>query len=307
MNVVKEWDVIAIGDVSTDLIMSGFAAWPRPGEEAFANSLGREIGGGAAITACGLARLGVRTALLAIVGGGDDKWLVEKLNTHGVDTGGVRRHLDEPGGLTVSVSTPHDRSFFTYAGANRALSDLLSDITFRREIVRARHVHLACAPEAELLLDLTHALHAEGTRVSLDTGWHESWLTNEGNLKALAAIDLLMPNENEAQAMTGATSAEAMLRIFAEMNLRSVALKLGAGGAALLWSGKVYKCEAHPVGAIDTTGAGDCFNAGFIYGWLQEQAPEDCLRLACICGALSTRSLGGVAAFPTLEELTARC
>src|SRR5262245_11922755 len=79
----KRWDVITVGDVFLDLVMTGFRTWPQPGEEAFAKELRREVGGGAAITACGLGRLDRRVALLAKVGN-DAGWLIERLSEYKV-------------------------------------------------------------------------------------------------------------------------------------------------------------------------------------------------------------------------------
>ena len=98
-----------------------------------------------------------------------------------------------------------------------------------------------------------------------------------------------------------------MLRWFADAGLGRVALKLGARGAALLWDGQVEFSAGLGVKTVDTTGAGDCFNAGFLHSWLQGDQPEICLRAANICGALSTEAYGGVAGAPgaaRLKELT---
>jgi sugar/nucleoside kinase (ribokinase family) len=87
--------------------------------------------------------------------------------------------------------------------------------------------------------------------------------------------------------------------------LRGVALKLGPDGAALLWDGEIHRCGPYPVEPLDTTGAGDCFDAGFIYGWLRGQSPGACLQIANVCGALSTRDLGGITASPAKDQLEA--
>ena len=115
----KQWDVITVGDVFVDLILR-FPAWPQPGEEAFARQLRREVGGGAAITACGLARLGLRVALLTVVGSEDSHWLIERLTACGVDARCIQQHATEQTGLTVSVSTAEDRGFFTYVGSGNS-------------------------------------------------------------------------------------------------------------------------------------------------------------------------------------------
>ena len=301
----KKWNAVLVGDIFIDLVMSGFASWPQPGEEAFAKRLVRDIGGGVAITACGLAQLGMSVSIVAVVGSEDGSWVVERLLARGVDTTLIRYDSSEPTALTVSVSSAEERAFFTYSSVNRMLPDVLADAEARSEMARARHIHLACALEPDLLTDLCRALHAEGCRVSLDVGWHESWLGDPRSLHALREIDLFLPNEREAELMTGHSDPEAALRVFAEAGVRAVALKLGASGAALLCDGTIWLREAYPVNPVDTTGAGDCFDAGFIAAWLQGESPETCLQIANTCGALSTRRLGGISAFPTRDELEA--
>jgi sugar/nucleoside kinase (ribokinase family) len=119
MNPATQFDCITVGDVFVDLVMCGFAALPQLGEEAFARRLRREIGGGAAITACGLSRLGARVSLLAMVRQSDGQCLLERLKDCGVETADIRFHLSEPTGLTVAASTAEDRAFLTYPGANQ--------------------------------------------------------------------------------------------------------------------------------------------------------------------------------------------
>ena len=299
----KEFDVMAVGDVFTDLVMTGFAAWPQPGEEALAKHLHRDIGGGAAITACGTARLGLRTALCAAVGADADGWWLARLRGCGVDERLMRRHEHETTALTVSVSTAQERAFFTYPGANRALPDLLREPSIQAALTAARHVHIASALDHELLLALTNLLHDAQCTVSLDVGWMPEWLTQQRSLAALRAIDFFLPNEREAALLTGAADYAKMLRAFADAGLRCVVLKLGAAGAALLSDGAIHFAPSLEVAAVDTTGAGDCFDAGFIAARLNDKSPTECLRLGNLCGALSTRAPGGIAAFPTADEL----
>jgi hypothetical protein len=112
-------EVVVAGELYADLIMGGFDFWPQPGQEAFAKEFRREIGGGAAITACGLATLGTATTLFGIVGSDSQAWIAERLAARGVDTALLRTNANEPTAFTVAVSTPHDRAFFTYLGANK--------------------------------------------------------------------------------------------------------------------------------------------------------------------------------------------
>lgn len=303
MTETKAWDVIAAGDIFVDLILSGVPTWPQPGEEVFATRFAREIGGGAAITACGLARLGLRVSLLAVVGRDDGEWVRERVSAHGVDPHLLIQHAGEPTAVTVSVSRADDRMFVTYMGANRALSSWIAKESTWTALSAARHVHLACAPDPSTMSALGRFLHEHGTSLSLDVGWHPEWLRAAESHRALRALDLFFPNEREILALTGARDPESALRALAEAGLSKVALKRGAAGAMLLWEGELYAEPAYPIHPVDTTGAGDCFDAGFLYAWLSGEPPSRCLKIATICGALSTRRLGGVAAFPTKDEI----
>lgn len=301
--VQKTWDVITVGDVFIDIVMSGFAAMPKLGEEIECERLQYEAGGGAAITACGLARLGCKTAMLAVVGQEDSAWFRRRLEDCGVDLRHLMLHGSEPTATTVSVSTNIDRAFFTYRGANKQLAELFFNQPFRQKMQQARHVHLANALAPETLRELASELHDAGTTLSVDVGWNEDWLRDERSLRALKTVDVIFPNEREAELMTGQSEAKAMLQAFADARLQTVALKLGANGSALLHEGKYYFAAAHNVTVLDTTGAGDCFDAGFLFAWLNGNAPNEYLRIANICGASSTQALGGIAGFPHRDEL----
>lgn len=301
----KQWDVITVGDVFLDIVLSGFAQWPQPGEEVEAASLQYEAGGGAAITACGLAKLGAKTAIVAATGQADSAWLRARLSGCGVAVDELRLHPTEPTAVTVSVSTPQDRAFFTYPGANRWLGELLNATSTRQLLQQARHVHLATTPAAKTLAELSAELQQAGCTVSLDAGWQPAWLSDPDVRRALRGVDLFMPNEREAALMTQATDPEAMLRAFAQAGLRGVALKLGARGSMLRWEERLYACPPRPVQPLDTTGAGDCFDAGFIHAWLKGETPLRCLQYGNVCGALSTLRLGGLQGFPASEQLQA--
>lgn len=274
-------DVIAAGELYIDFVMSGFPRWPQPGEEMFAEKFAREVGGGAAITACGLARLGARSAVFGITG--DDPWFAQRLQSFGVDTSRLCVESEEPTGLTVSVSDPRDRAFFSYRGANRHLASRFETANFSG----ARHVHLAFPihPATPLKPGFTY---------SLDVGWNEDWLSDPQAFEFLRRLDVFFPNEREAARMTGEQDPSKMLETFLRSGVQRVALKLGADGAALLWDGEVHFEPAHPASVVDTTGAGDSFDAAFLHAWLAGERPVECLRAAAEFGARSTESLGGV-------------
>lgn len=298
----KLLDVLVAGELYTDLILSGFDFWPRPGQEAFAKEFHREVGGGAANTACGLAKLGSRAAVFGAVGQ-DGDWLVQQLERNGVDTTGIVRDSVEPTAFTVAVTTPEERSFLTYPGANRRFPADLAQAAAGKRLAHARHVHLAFPPELSTASMLLADIRANGCTLSLDVGWHERWLRDSRVREILPLLDFYFPNEVEAGCITGEQDPVRVLAWFAAAGLPRVALKLGARGAALLWDGQTWFDSALPVTPIDTTGAGDGFNAGFLHFWLQGDAPEVCLRAANVCGALSTQAYGGVAGLPNIQSL----
>jgi ribokinase len=304
MAVLKKDGVAVIGEFFIDEIFSEFDAMPKLGEECFARRFQREVGGGAAITAVGLAKLGVEVSVLGVVGRSDGDWVVNRLKSFGVDCSALEYHPTEPTGITVSVSTREDRAFFSFYGANQPLESLLDRSETLSRLARFRYVHFACAPDAELYAKFFATL-SKRTRISIDVQSHMSWLTRPESLNLLRSCTMFFPNWREGTWISAEMEPPDILVRLREKGVRGVGLKLGGKGAALLWRGKQFLVDPFPVETADTTGAGDCFNAGFIFAQLRGHRPQRCLNIANICGALSTRALGGIAAFPTLSELEA--
>jgi sugar/nucleoside kinase (ribokinase family) len=298
----KKAKVGVIGEFFIDEIFTEFTALPKLGEEAFAGKFRREVGGGAAITACGLVKLGVSVKVLGTIGKADGEWVIDRLRSHGVDCSGLQSCAREPTGITASVSTREDRAFFSYYGANGQLPKLLVSATAASALAECRYVHFACAPDAEADGRLFASLRKR-CRISIDVQSHMSWLTRPESLLILRQCDVFFPNEREGGWISAAEEPRDILLRLRDKGLRGVGLKLGGRGAALLWRKQQFLTDAFPVKTLDTTGAGDCFNAGFIFAQLRGDKPQRCLEIANICGALSTRALGGVAGAPTLEEL----
>ena len=117
----------------------------------------------------------------------------------------------------------------------------------------------------------------------------------------LKLTTVFLPNENEALSLTGASTVEeAAERLAAQASI--VAVKMGADGGLVYDGETLYRAPIIPVDVLDTVGAGDTFDAGFIYGFLQGWPLERCLKLGVVCGSLSTRMAGGIASQPVLDE-----
>jgi len=298
---MTKYDVAVVGEIYIDHVFTGFPAWPQPGEEAFARQYYREIGGGAANTACALGRLGRAVNLIGIIGASDADWFEARLSEFGVASEGIYR-AEGNTGVTASVSMVDDRSFFSYAGANEKLADMLRSAVTLASLRRARHVHFALPLDRELARELLPALRNAGCTTSLDVGFQRAWLTSPANLDTCRATDYFLPNEREALLLCGGGAAD-YLAFAQKSGLQAAVIKLGSLGAAMRVNGTTYNVSSPVVDVVDTTGAGDAFDAGFIDALLDEADPEDSLRRACICGGLSTRVEGSLRALPRREEV----
>ena len=299
----KTWDVAVAGEIFVDHVFSGFERWPAPGTEYFTDEYVREVGGGAAITACALGRLGVRVALFGVVGE-QDPWIGTRLTGFGVDRGGLRRSATGTA-VSVSISTREDRSFFTWPGANRELEAYLRDPETQLLLTRAQHVHLALPLPRSLATELLPRLRAAHCTISLDVGHQPEWLHDPDHLATCREVDYFFPNEVEARLMTGLSDPHQSLLAMKARGIEGAVLKLGPAGAAALCGDSLCRATPPPVDVVDTTGAGDAFDAGFLRALIAGNSLPAMLRSGCFCGALSTRSAGALNALPWPEELGA--
>ena len=115
-------------------------------------------------------------------------------------------------------------------------------------------------------------------------------------------VDVIFANDNEAKALTGESSTEKAVRKLKE-EVPVVALKKGKDGASVYAGENVAEAPAVDVPKADAVGAGDSFDAGFIYGFLSGMSLEDCAKAGCICGSLNTRAFGGTGGQPRLAEM----
>jgi ribokinase len=289
-------EVLVIGDANPDLVLTGDVV-PQFGQvEKLVDSANLVLGGSAAIVAYGLARLGVSTALAAVVG--DDvfgRFVRAELDNAGVDTTWVRTDPRVPTAVTVVLSAG-DRAILTYPGTVGSTGPNVVDLDL---LARVRHVHSASMflqPKlAPHLGDFFRRARAGGATTSLDTNWDPTgrWT---GVLPLLDDTTVLLPNTAELLALTDCADIDAAARSVVERGC-SIALKNGAAGGVLFQDvGTAITAQAPQVDVVDTTGAGDSFDAGYISALVEGLPGERCLQRAVLCGSLSTRSFGGTAA-----------
>jgi sugar/nucleoside kinase (ribokinase family) len=295
-------DLVVLGDCNPDVLVLGDDVTPEFGQqEKLVGSISLVIGGSAAITAVAAARLGLSVALAAAVGADPaGRFMLDQLAAEGVDVGAVVVRDDVPTGMTVALSRGGDRAILTALGAVASLTAAEVPASL---LAGARHVH---ASSWFLLEDslgpglawLFSAARAGGATTSLDTNWDpaERW-TGEPLASAIAAADLLLPNEAEALRLSSALSLDAAVGKLTASGARLV-VKLGERGALCVDGSARYQVSLPPVIPADTTGAGDCFNAGLIAGLLDGMDLPRAAALGCAAGALSTAAPGGTASAP---------
>jgi sugar/nucleoside kinase (ribokinase family) len=140
--------------------------------------------------------------------------------------------------------------------------------------------------------------------VSIDTNWDPSERWDDGLADVLAHTDLFLPNDQEARAIAKRATLDEALATLAK-TIPTIAIKNGAEGAICRRGDQIARDPGFPISVVDTTGAGDSFNGGFLYGWLHGWELADALALGCACGALSTQAAGGTTAQPTLSQAQA--
>jgi len=299
-------NVLVAGELNVDIVLQGYHSFPEPGKEVLVDDFLMVLGSASAICAMGMAKLGDPVAFLGKVG--DDPWgrfCIDCLAERGID---VSRAVRDPGiktGVTVAITSPRDRALVSFLGSIAALA--AEDVP-DPALAGFQHLHVSSYYLQERLRPGLRGLFARARRLglttSLDPGFDpsETWGPDLG--ETLREVDVFFPNEVELRGLTGADDpAEALGRL--ENGRTRIVAKLGRDGAATLEGGHLVRVPAFPIEPLDTTGAGDSFNAGFLHAWLSSAPPVEALRLGAACGALSTRGLGGTARQPDLAEARA--
>ncbi len=309
-------DILAIGEINPDIVVFDPDPVPVFDEvERIIGSIHMTVGSSSAIFACGAARLDLAVAFFGVVG--DDafgRFMLEAMRERRIDVSACVVDPARSTGATVILTSGRDRAILTEMGTIGAMD---VDAVPRSLLGRARHVHSGCFYLQETSRDrlpgFFAAARAQGITTSFDTNWDPTEEWDGGVEEMLGASDVFFPNAAEARRIARLDDVEEAARSLAGMGARGrtdggpiVAVKLGAAGAiACTAEGPLVRVPAMPVDPLDTTGAGNSFNAGFLRAWLDGADLDECLRWGATAGALSTRRLGGIDGQPTLDEARA--
>jgi hypothetical protein len=291
-------DILLWGTYYFDLIYSGLEELPSLGKEVFSQSF-EALPGGCFTTAVALRRLGVDVAWACDFGNDFfSSYVLRAAQDHGINQELFLKHSFPIRRVTTALSHTKDRAFISFAD-DFPCTPILD--VLRRDPPRwilLPHLHYG-----DSYREFFTAAHQAGARIYMDCQSTPATLSTHGVADAIRSVEVFAPNAAEALKLTGAHTAEGALTVLAEL-APLIVIKLGDQGAIARQAGATSRVGSLPVQVLDTTGAGDCFNAGFMYGLLRGAPVEVCLEYANLCGAISTTAHGGKAA-PFSHQLEA--
>jgi ribokinase len=289
-------DVLIVGDTNTDYL-GRVDRFPGPDEEVEVEALQGYLGGSGANAAVVAARLGLEVAFTSAVGqdaGGSA--LLEQMAAAGISTGGIRRVAGQPSGMVFGVILPGgERRLFSSRGANLALAPIdIPDTALQA----AGRLHLN-GPEYRLALDLLERARRFGVPSSLDPGSILIEAHGQEMDPLLALTDVLFVNQAEFAALSRQAGD---LERAADLHRRGaswVVQKRGSAGCTLYRPGfPPLAAPAYRIQAVDSTGSGDAFNAGFLYGLIHHFSLTDLLAFSNAVGAIGALAVGATSSAP---------
>jgi sugar/nucleoside kinase (ribokinase family) len=300
---LPRFDVTIAGELNLDLILYGLPAELPPEREILADRMMLTLGGSSTIVAHNLAALGSRVGFISRVG--DDppgEIALQGLSAGGVDIGKVRRVAGgTKTGLTVILQRKGWRNMVTYAGTIFDLN--FEDLDFRY-LTDSRHFHFSSFYLQRGLRDrageIFQKIKAAGLTISLDTNDDPDDLWQRGLRECLSYVDIFLPNAREARQIAGTQDLQAALSLLAGA-VPLVVVKNGIEGAIAKRGSQTFSSPAIKVESVDAVGAGDSFDAGFLFEYLRGSDLPTCLTMGNLAGAFSTTRAGGTEAFADRE------
>lgn len=302
---MKKYDVLAIGELNVDMILTGLKSLPVIGREIIAQNCSLVLGSSTAICASGIARLGLKTGFRGKVG--RDRFgdvVMESLAGNSIDTSNIIVDDSINTGVTVSLSMDKDRALVTYMGSIEAFGPEDVDVSLLNNV---RHIHVGSFFLQHRLrpglAKLFAAAGEKGVTTSLDAGWDDTANWDYGIFDVLRFTDIFFPNEGEALNITKKKDVKEAVDLLAQY-AKTVVVKCGSKGAIGKRGNELLEAPTFShLKPIDTTGAGDSFNAGFIYGFLNGFDFKECMTYGNACGSISVTRVGGASACATLDEV----
>ncbi|HIO46395.1 TPA: carbohydrate kinase family protein [Candidatus Poribacteria bacterium] len=269
---------------------------PAFGKSVRATEYLRQPGGPVSTALVTLARLGIPTCFIGKVGDDlDGQFIKEEFEKEGVDTSQLEVELGRLSRTTLVLIDQEtgERCFTTHLSTCTSIG--LKD-TDREKITLAKILHLDDADQVSI--QAAEWAKAAGVSVVFDGTWYR-----ESLLDLLRFVDVAIVSDVLVQKWMPGMSPEIITQKLCDFGVRMAIVTLGNQGCVARWNQSTSAFSAFPVGVVDTTGAGDAFHGGFIYGLLQDWNPEKTIQFASAVAAINCRSLGGRSGLPTLETV----
>ena len=301
----KQYDILTIFDSCVDVVFTGSDLTPEFSQkEKLVEDYFVELGGSAGIFACQAAKLGLKTTGVGVVGNDAfGELLLKKMAASGIDNSFMKVSDEMKTGAGVALIKGDDRAILTYTGTIDVVTpDMITDEILRR----TRHLHIASyfltTKITPYYPDILKRAKSFDVTVSLDTNWDPGETWDDGILDIMPYVDIFMPNENEIRYIANKETLDEAVTFFRGI-VPVIALKLGKDGARVIT--KDSDCSRMPIPAIvaDTVGAGDSFDAGFLYGYLNGMDLRTCLDIATFCGHGNVTRHGGIAGQPLKKDV----
>jgi sugar/nucleoside kinase (ribokinase family) len=297
------FDVSVIGELNLDLILYGLPSALQLDREHLADALSITLGSSSAIFAHNLSLLGTNVGFSSCIGSDAlGEMCIQRLTDSGVDFSRVRRFKEKITGLTVVVPQGRQRFILTYPGA-------MSDLTLRdldmKYVFDAKHLHVSSYFLQKGLrpsfVEILRRAKGAGLTTSLDTNDDPDDRWSKEIQRLWPYVDILLPNEKEACRLADIDDPDKAIDLLAK-KVPILAVKRGSQGAVVCSSEVRRAVGPLAVNVVDSVGAGDSFNAGFIHQFIRGARVEDCLTYANATAALSTTRAGGTEAFRDREH-----
>ncbi|MBS7608029.1 carbohydrate kinase family protein [Candidatus Bathyarchaeota archaeon] len=299
----KLFDVIGFGALNVDKLYK-VNKIAGPEEEGFIISCEESCGGSAANTIVGLAKLGCKVGFIGKVANDrEGKMLLKDFRMEGVNTKGIIKAKTGRSGVVMGfVDQKGERALYVNPGVNDTIRFEEIDLDY---VSKTKFLHLTSFVGEESFESQKKLVESlpERVKVSLDPG---ELYARKGLQKLKPIISrcfVLMPNAKELAIMTGEEDYVAGAKTLLDAGVKIVAVKLGSRGCYVTNGRENHHIEAFKVKVVDTTGAGDAFCAGFLYGLINNKSLKDCGRLGNFVASRCITKMGARAGLPRLEEL----
>ena len=294
----KNFDISIAGELNLDLILYGLPASMPTERELLGTDFRATLGSSSAIVAHNAATLGARVAFTTLIGPDEfGELALGRLRNAGVDVSRTRRRKSLSTGITLLLPHGNERHILTYPGTIAELTVADLDVDF---LIQSRHFHLSSLYLQrglhEGLSDLLGGLKEAGLTISLDTNDDPDDRWGPPLLDVLRYVDIFLPNEDEICRMTNLSRLDDALQAL-PVKPPTIVVKRGSKGARVYERGQATDVAPLTVVPKDTIGAGDSFDAGFLYAFLSNLDIVTCAHCGNITGALSTQASGGTEAF----------